>query len=297
VLPRFAYKRGNFELEGKFAYSDSTSWYDPLDRRNSVRDMNTPTAAGVTFRAERSSPMAVDWHFTQVAGPDISSGASFTNPAFTSNDGRFARSVQYSGEVIGLLKTSRFLPVTWKSGVKSREQIQKFEDDQLAKRYDYVGGGTTGAWAGYRSPWAYDLGMNDGRITSSSGGNVFMPNLRSIADLYRERPEDFRQNWGTNNDNFYQSYVARRRRYYESINAAFFMGTTSLGKLTGRAGLRWEETNTEASEANSRSAAEMRAAGFPVTAAGVATTIPGIDYQFLSRPRVKRTGQYDAIVT
>ena len=293
VLPKFNYRRGNFELEGKFAYSDSTSWYDPLDRRNSVRDMNTPTASGVTFRAERSSPMAVDWHFTQVAGPDISSGASFTNPAFTTNDGRFARSVQYSGEVIGTLKTSRFLPVVWKSGVKSREQVQKFEDDQLAKRFSYVGTGTTGAWAGYRSPWEYDLGMNDGGITSRSGGNVFMPNLRAIADLYRSRPGDFVQDWGANGDNFYQSYVARRRRYYENINAAFFMGTTSLGKFTARAGLRWEETNTESSEADTRTPAEMRAAGFPVNAAGRATTIPGIDYQFLSRPRVKRTGEYD----
>jgi TonB-dependent receptor len=293
VLPKFNYRRGNFELEGKFAYSDSTSWYDPLDRRNSVRDMNTPTASGVTFRAERSSPMAVDWHFTQLAGPDISNGASFTNPAFTTNDGRFARSIQYSGEVIGTLKTAHFLPVVWKGGVKSREQIQKFEDDQLAQRFSYTGGGTTGAWAGYRSPWEYDLGMIDGRITSGSGGNVFMPNMRAIADLYRSRPEDFRQDWGANSDNFYESYVARRRRYYENINAAFFMGTTSLGKLTARAGLRWEETNTEASEADTRTPGEMRAAGFPVNAAGRATTIPGIEYQFLARPRVKRTGEYD----
>jgi outer membrane receptor protein involved in Fe transport len=44
VLPRVGYKRGNFELEGKFAYSDSTSWYNPLGRRNSIRDSNSPVA-------------------------------------------------------------------------------------------------------------------------------------------------------------------------------------------------------------------------------------------------------------
>ena len=298
VLPRVGFKRGNFELEGKFAYTDSTSWYDPLNRRNSVRDTNTPTAAGITFRAQRSSLMENDWRFTQLAGNDIASGASFTNPAFTTNDGRFARTAFLSGEFIGTLKTSRWLPVVWKTGIKSREQFQKFEDDQLAKRYAYAPGGTTaapGAWANYRSPWGYDLGMNDGGITSISGGNVFLPNLRAIRDLYGSRPQDFVQDWGANADNFYESYVARRRRFNERIDAAFFMGTTSFKGLTARAGLRWEKTSTDASEADTRTPAEMRAAGFgaQINAAGRATSIPAIIYQFLERPRVHRIGEYD----
>jgi outer membrane receptor protein involved in Fe transport len=77
------------------------------------------------------------------------------------------------------------------------------------------------------------------------------------------------------------------------MNAGFLMGTTTFNRLTARAGLRWEETNTEASEADTRPPGEVRAAGFPVGATGVATTIPGIEYQFLSQPRVKRTGRYD----
>ena len=296
VLPRFAYKRGNFELEGRFAYSDSTSWYDPLGRRNSIRDTNSPTASGVTFTAHRTSLMSTDWNFTQVAGPDISRGSSFTNPTITANDGRFGRTVLFSGEVIGTLKTAKILPVTWKTGYKTRQQIQKFEDDQLAKRFDYAPGGVltpTGAWANFRSPWEYSLGMVDGSTSSSSGATVFMPNLRAIGDLYRSNPADFRQNWGTNADNFYQSYVARRRRYYERIDSGFLMGTTSYKHLTFRAGLRWEDTQTEASEADTRTPAEVRAAGFPVGANGIATTIPGLQYQFLSQPRVKRDGQYD----
>ncbi|WP_414664692.1 TonB-dependent receptor [Horticoccus sp. 23ND18S-11] len=296
LLPRFGYKRGNFELEGKFAYSDSTSWYNPLGRRKSIRDTNSPTATGITYRAERSSLLSSDWKFTQIGGPDIASGASYSNPTITANDGRFGRTILFSGEVIGTLKTSKFLPVTWKTGVKSRQQIQKFEDDQLAKRYDYAPGGTVparGAWDAFRSPWDYSLAMNDGSALSSSGGTVFMPNLRAIGDLYQQNPAAFRQNWGTNADNFYQSYVARRRRFYEEIDAAFLMGTTSYKRATFRAGVRWEGTQTEASEANTRTPAEVRAAGFPVAANGVATTIPGIEYQFLSRPRVNRTGDYD----
>ena len=295
LLPRIGYKRGNLELEGKFAYTDSTSWYNPLNRRNSIRDTNSPTASGITFRAERSSLMQNDWHFTQIAGPDIANGASYTSPSVTTNDGRFSRTAYVSGEVNAYLTTARWLPILWKSGFKSREQIQKFEDDQLAKRFDYAPGGriaTTGAWAGYRSPWEYDLGMNNGTITSISGANVFMPNLRAIRDLYGDKPQDFVQNWGANADNFYQSYVARRRRFNERIDAGFLMGTTKFRGFTLRAGLRWERTTTDSSEADTHTPAEVRAAGFPVSAAGVATTIPGIQYQFLSRPRIHRTGEY-----
>jgi len=296
LLPRANFKRGNFELEAKGAYSDSTSWYDPLGRRDSVRDTNSPTASGITFRAQRASLMDPGWNFVQTAGPDIARGSSYTTPTFTANDGRFGRTVLLTGEMIATLKTTQVLPVVWKSGIKTRQQIQKFEDDQLAKRFTYAPGGVTaptGAWDAYRSPWEYSLAMNDGSIASSSGGTPFMPNLRAIADLYRANPGAFRQDWGANADNFYQSYVARRRRYYEQIDAAFVMGTTNWKRLTFRSGLRWEETTTEASEAATRTPAEVRAAGYAVTAAGVATTIPGIEYQFLSRPRVKRTGQYD----
>lgn len=296
LLPRVGYKRGNFEFEGKFAYSDSTSWYNPLGRRNSIRDTNSPIANGITYRAERSSLLTPDWKFTQVAGPDIASGSSYTNPTLTANDGRFGRTVLFSGEVIGTLKTSRFLPVTWKSGLKTRQQIQKFEDDQLARRFDYAPGGTVparGGWDAYSSPWGYSLDMVDGSTASSTGGTVFMPNLRAIGDLYQQNPGAFRQSWGTNADNFYQSYVARRRRYYEQIDAGFLMGTSTYKGATFRAGIRWENTLTEASEANTRPPAEVRAAGYPVAANGVATTIPGIEYQFLSRPRVNRTGEYD----
>jgi iron complex outermembrane recepter protein len=296
VLPRIAFKRGNFDVEGKFAYSDSTSWYDPLVHRNSIRDTNSPTATGITYRATRSSALSTDWQFTQIAGPDISNGASFTTPQISANDGRFGRTLFLSGEINATLKTTLGLPVVWKSGIKSRDQSQKFEDDQLAKRFDYAPDGVlapAGTWARFPSPWEYDLGLNNGKITSISGGNVFVPNLRAIADLYNANPAAFRQNWGANNDNYYQSYVARRRRFNERIDAAYLMGTTTWHGVIARAGLRWESTHTDASEADPRSPAQLKAAGIAVTGAGVATTIPGINYQFLSQPRTHRTGAYD----
>ena len=294
LLPRITYRRHNLEVEAKGSFSDSTSWYDPYSRRDSIRDFNTPTVNNVTFRAQRSGPLAADWKFAQVAGPDIGNGANYTSPAITVNDGRFGRTTLISAEVAASLKTTvAQLPVTWKAGAKSRYQIQKFEDDTLAWRRDYIGVPATGGWAAYNSPWAFSLGQAGSSIRSISGSNIFMPDLRALGGAVQSNPAAFRPNWGANATNYYQSYVARKRRFYEQIDSGFAMATTTWNRLTARAGLRWEETGTEANEANGRTPAEVRAAGYGVTPAGVATTIEGIQYQFLSRPRTRRTGTYD----
>ena len=70
------------------------------------------------------------------------------------------------------------------------------------------------------------------------------------------------------------------------------MATASVGKVIVRAGLRREETSTDSLEFNPRSPAELAAAGFAETN-GRATTIPGLQYQFLSNSKVHRTGGYD----
>jgi TonB-dependent receptor len=70
------------------------------------------------------------------------------------------------------------------------------------------------------------------------------------------------------------------------------MGTTTIGKFIIRAGLRREETSTDALQFDPRSPAEVVAAGFTETA-GRATTIPGLEYQYFSQPRVHHEGGYN----
>ena len=69
------------------------------------------------------------------------------------------------------------------------------------------------------------------------------------------------------------------------------MGSTTIGKFIVRAGLRREETDTDALQFDPLSPADVVAAGFP-EASGRATTIPGLEYQYLSRPRVHHEGGY-----
>lgn len=296
LVPKFEYKVGNFTLEGKGAYSDATSWYDPYVRRHTVRDANSPTATGVNFTAVRSSPDATDWKFVQTSGPDIGSGASFTSPAVSTNDGRFSRSNFMTADIAGTLRSRLFgLPFIWKAGAKERFETRKFEDDQLAKRFDYLGTTgrpiATGAWANYASSYPYDFGIADGSITSISGRNIFMPDLQRIRQVYDGERSSFQQNLSAANYNL--AYIANRKRYYEDVLAGFGMVDTSYGRVKLRAGLRWEQTKTDSLEFDPRSAAEMRAAGFPTLSSGVATTIPGLQYQYFSQPKIHRRGEYD----
>ena len=294
ILPKFDYKTANFDLEGKLAYSDATSWYDPLVRRHTVRDANSPTATGVNYRATRSSVNDTDWKFTQLSGPDLADGASFTSPAVSLNDGRFSRSVFISGELNATLRTRFLRPVIWKTGFKDRYELRKFEDDQLSKRADYLGTGTTpitpGGWAHYASAYPYDFGIAKGSITSLSGRNIFLPDLERIARLYNAQPAAFRQNLPS--ANFYTAFIANKKRYEEEIRSGYLMADTAWRRFKFRAGLRWEQTNTDSTEFDLRTPAEVRAAGYTLVN-GRATTIPGLGYQYFSQPKIHRTGQYD----
>jgi iron complex outermembrane receptor protein len=291
VLPKFEYRSGNFTLEGKFAGSNSISWYDPRGRRGSLRDAGGPTLSGLTYTAQRSSLRSADWHIVQTAGPDMNNGANYTNPVFTIDDGRYALTDVYSGDITATLRTTRFLPITWKAGVKRRYEIRDFRLDTESLRYSINGAGTTGAWAGYRSPFEFDMGgtNTDASLRSVNGGTVWMPDLVRMGTLYRENQGNYTQSITA--ANFYNAFIGNRRNYEETIDSAFVMGTASVGKLIVRAGLRREETGTDTLDFDPRSPAELAAAGFGETA-GRATTIDGLKYQYMSKPRVHRTNDY-----
>jgi len=212
----------------------------------------------------------------------------------TVDDGRFAGALIYSGEITSTLKTSKFLPIVWKAGVKSRTEKRDFRLDTESLRYTYVGpgAGASGAWAAYRSPFEFDMGSTNttASVTSINGGTVWVPDLVRIGTLFRENPNFFTQTISATN--YYNAFIGNRRSYEEEINAAYLMGTTNVGKAIIRAGLRREETNTDSLDFNPVPGTRVAAAGFPI-AAGRATTIPGLEYQYFSQPRVHRTGEYD----
>jgi TonB-dependent receptor len=292
AVPKFEYRNGGFLLEGKFAGSNSISWYDPRGRRGSIRDAGGPVASGVAFTAQRSSLRSVDWKIVQTGGPDIADGANFTNPTITIDDGRYAMTDVYSGELIGSYRTTKILPIAWKAGVKRRFEVRDFRLDTESLRFNLIGAPARGAYAAYKSPFDFDMGSTntDSSLRSIGGGTVWSPDLVRLGGLYRENPGSFTQTITA--ANFYNAFIGNRRNYEETIDAGFLMGTTSIGKLIVRAGIRREDTSSDSLEFDPRSPAELARAGFAETN-GRATTIDGLKYQFFSKPKVHRKGTYD----
>ena len=298
VLPKFEYKRGSLTVDGRLVGSVSTSWYSPYAKKGSARNAGSPQLAGVGINAEHLSTIGGDWHLVQTSGPDLGLGTGYTNREFQINDGRFGRTRVLGLDLAATWRTSRWAPIVWKAGAKRQREGRDFQDQSNARYYLYSGPGAgTGNWADYASPFAFDGRMPNSRLVSSSGRGVFVPSLLAIGALFRAHPEYFTDrigNGSTPGARYQSAFVANTRSYEEDITAGFLMGTASLGRATLRAGLRWEQTASDALEFDPRTPAEVRAAGFAVTAStGVAATIPGVQYQYFSQPRVHRTGSYN----
>ncbi|MSU49456.1 MAG: TonB-dependent receptor [Opitutus sp.] len=292
-LPKFAYKRGDLTLEGRAAVSRSVSNYRPMSNREAVQNAPTNALAGINFRAERSSLTSADWKLTQVSGADWADLSNYTNPR-ASLDYNESNTRLLSGDLTASLNTRWLLPVTWKTGFKSKRESRDYHNQRAYLTYNYVGpgGGPAGSWGAYASGYNYDLSMVGGQISSLSGRSLPQPNQQAIGTLFRDHPEHFTS--AATPANYYTAFIANNRDYEETINSAFFMGTGNVGRLQLRAGLRWEDTTTKGGEFNPLPGSAVAAAGFPV-ASGRATTIPGLNYQYFSRPRAQRTAGYDQL--
>ena len=289
--PRFEYTNGDFSAEGRFGLADSISSYNPMKYRDSVFSPGIQTLSNVRFRAERSGLNGGDWNIVQTSGGDWNNGAFFSPAALTLNDGRRADNKLYTGEGLVTLRTRWLLPVVWKGGAKWKREVRDYDNQRSASMYNYVGPGAgVGAWRDHGSPLSLDFSEQNLFIASITGGGVFLPDLMKVAQTFRAHPEYFAASM-TGTD-YYNGYIANKKQFEEDISAFFLMGTTKLGRLGLRAGLRREETETDSREFDALSSRAVSAAGFAVSG-GRATSIAGVQYQYQSRPPIHRTGQYD----
>ena len=294
VVPKFEFRHGPLLVEGKFSGSNSVSWYDPRGRRGSLRDVGGPVLTGLTYSVARSSLKSADWKVVQTAGPDMANGASFTLPAanaFLLDDGRSNITDVFGADITATYRTTKWLPIVWKAGVKRRYEIRDFRVDTESLRYIDPARTASSIFADYKSAFDFDMGATntDSSIRSVSGGTVWMPDLVRLGGLYRDNQSRFAQ--VITPANFYNAFIGNRRNYEETIDGAFLMGTASIGKAVVRAGLRRENTFTDALEFDPRSSLEIARAGFAETNSR-ATTIDGLKYQFFSKPKVHREGSY-----
>ena len=290
ITPKFEFKLNALTVDGVFNFSRSKNDYE-TSSRGTIR-VETANINNADFRATRSDPLSAEWTLVQTGGADWSNLASFTNPR-TTEEGRFVVTEIYTGETNAKYVLPWRFPTSIKFGGKWAEERRISDNEVPYLVYSYIGpgGGPTGSFANYASPRKFNTDF--GRITSLNVANVpTLVDRSALSVVFRERPEYFVNSATV--ENYYTATIANHRDFLQTVSAAYGMADTKIGKLQLRGGVRWERTETSSKEVDPYTAAEVQAAGYPISATTRrATTIAGMNYQFLSRPRITRDGDYD----
>lgn len=296
ISPNFRWELGNLTVDGRFAMTSADSWYSPHDE-GVAYGPGSIAVSNARFTGTRSSLTSPNWQITQISGNDISNPASFPSTGtFNMDDGRSASQKFYTGKLDATLPTKiAGIPVEWKTGYKYNYEGRSYDDISPLSLYTYVGPTSPAFWSNKVSEFNFNDTFLGGRITSLSGGRVFMP---SMAALYRDflaNPTYYRQSLTA--ANAYAAWVSNHTRYGEEIHAGYLMATAKpVEKVSVRAGLRYERTTNISREPDAYTTDEMQAAGYAVTnATGLATTVDGIYRQFMSRPWKEHRSSYDKL--
>lgn len=298
LSPSVEFRTDRLILDGNLLYSDSTSDYEPL-RKGAVAGFTSSITSRGNFSAQRDNLVDQNWDIRQLNGADWSDSASFTlsgTPTIRTDNGQYA-ATRFTGGQANLAWMTEFgaVPIVFKTGFKLRNAVYDFADQGGNYLYRYVGPlSNAELLAAVRSSNQLSYGDTGVTVSSLSGSSdIYLPSPYKLGSMFLNNPEEWQPTQTATQ--WYDSNVANNRHFEEKTTAAYVMGTAELTPtLKFRAGLRWERTDTTALEFDPLSADEVTAAGYAVSAStGRATTIAGLEYQYLSRPKVERTGNYD----
>ena len=297
LIPSFEWNGANFKLDGHLVYSDSDSGYDPQRKGQVYQLTNTVNARG-NFSAVRSDLLTQDWKIQQTSGPDWSDPASFTlsgaRPIVRTTLGqKVERKMTGGGVNFSYFQDIGNVPVTWKTGLKSLKNTYEFGNDSDAHLYTYNGPMSNAEFLAAVQSSNQNSYANSGmKVTTLNGGELYDYSLAKIYQMMQANPGEWTHTMTA--ANWYAAYVANARKYDEQVDSVYFMGTADFtSKLKAQAGLRWERTTGTSHDFDPLGAAEVAAAGYAVDAAsGRATTIEGLEYQYLTNGKVERKGSY-----
>ena len=299
LTPGFEWTRGGLRLDGYFSWSNAESYYDSPSKGAVNTLLSTVNATG-NFSAERNDLTEADWDIAQVSGPDWSNVDSFAlsgTPRIRLNNGNRSE-VDFKTVAMNLAYDTSIgeIEASFKTGFKVQRSEYDFSNRSAENEYSYVGPLNNAEFL--RSIGSFtDLSSysDSGLSLSSLSGSekLYMPSMYKVWQLYDANPDHWQHTFTA--ANWYSANVASEAHYREINTAAYGMATlTPFESLRLRAGLRWEQTRTASREFDALTVDEVRAAGFEVSdSTGRATTIEGLEYQYLSRPKVYRKGKYD----
>ncbi len=317
--PRFEYKVGAWVVDGAAAVSYSKNNYEAIERGFSASE-----GGGVpsSWTATRASPRSAEWVIRQTSGNDWFNQRSFNSTDVRSggtritNDDRTWITEKWTGTLNAKWVVPFFqrFPTSLKFGAKWDEESRDNNNHTDVNIWAYTGPGgntttvnpttkanqnvTFGNWANlgpqFTSSNPFDMASTNALTIYNIAGTQGMPprvSRNAIAQLFREHPEQWTY-MGTP-ENFYTSYIVNARDFKQVVSAGYAQADVRLtSKLQTRFGLRMEETRNKFREFDPLSRADVIAAGYPVNAPGTNSgrpqTLEGIQYQYMSRPKVLR---------
>ncbi|PAW66403.1 MAG: hypothetical protein B9S34_08230 [Opitutia bacterium Tous-C1TDCM] len=312
VSPKFEYKLDHLLVDGGFNYSRAVNAYVSLERGFT---QNEALSIPIDWTATRPAADSHEWTIRQTSGPDPFDLRNWTGGTrVNSANSRWITEVYLaSANAKWTVPFFRSLPMVVKFGGKWTEENRKNNNYAPWNLWRYIGPGgdvltgynaatgiptftTSGSWAnlGYHAVHPFETGTTNAlTFTNLAGvtGNLPRADRKRIGELFQSRPEDFVS--AATVDNYYTAFVANRRSFRQTVTAGYAqVDVNPLPRLTLRGGVRVEQTENRFLEYDPRLRREILAAGFPVNAAGRATTIPGLEYQFFSQPRKVRESDY-----
>ncbi|HTL69140.1 MAG TPA: TonB-dependent receptor [Lacunisphaera sp.] len=307
LSPSFEYRKENLSVDGAFTSSHSRNDYDNL-AKGTLANSTVNNITGIGFTAARSSSDGADWRFTQTGGPDWSDLSLQKNPRISDDNRQNTIDIK-SGELNARYALPLKLPTFLQVGGKWARDHQTANDTRSYDVWQFIGpgGGTTGSFANYPSPFVLFQGDNQPHVSFTSIGGAgapAFPDRDTLGTLFHSHPEYFLRSLPTSATVAgssgmtlanYESGVYLNKPTYdmiETISAGYVMANTRISKLQLQGGVRFERTALDSLELDPYSNQQVAAAGYPVTSAGAPNSVSAIDYKY-SKPRVHRHASYD----
>jgi TonB-dependent receptor len=310
--PSFQYRKGNVTVDGSYTSSHSRNDYDNL-AHGTTANTTVNNLTGVGFTAIRTSSDGADWKITQTGGGDWTNLALQTNPRLSDDNRKNTIDIK-AADVNFKYVLPTTLPTFLQAGLKRTRNAQFASNSNDSDKWLYIGpgGGTTGSFGSYPSPFVLYQGSNQPGVQFTSiggGGAPTFPDRDTLGALFHSHPEYFVRTLPTSNTvgstsgvslaNYESGLYLNQPTYdvKETVSAGYLMANSRIAKLQLQGGFRYELTQIDSTELNPYSNQQVAAAGYPMTAAvapatvGVPNSTSAIDYKY-SRPRIGRHGEY-----
>ncbi|AWI08162.1 TonB-dependent receptor domain-containing protein [Ereboglobus luteus] len=296
ISPRLIYKKGSLNVELRGTYTKAVTNTDDIDK-GFFRSANS-RISGIGFTASRPDANSPSWTLVQTRGMDWSvpenwgrttyDSALWSTPEDTKNTQRSGYlDITYAHRLFGH-------PVTFKAGGGVRRNDYTFDAED--NRYNYAG--PTGDLAQTYVPWTqnYVYKMDFGNISDQ---NWRADNDYAMGSLFHDFPGYFIPDTIRN----YARNILLGRSAFERVDAGYFEATTRVfRKVQLNAGVRFENTTTEAKITKRRTDAEIAAAKAIATQEEIDSgmfdgnaSIAGINYRYYDGQRFTRKTNYDNV--